>query len=184
MPEPWKTRASKILHKDQWLHIRADTCEDQSGQIIEPFYILEYPEWICVLPITADGDVVLTREYRHGVQDVVIGLPGGNVDAEDTSIAEAAAREMREETGYTTKQLLPLGSYHANWANQPNQIHYFLALDAELTDDQALDATEDIDVLTMSIEKLRSADILKQAYHVTCLHLALRKLEDRNVVGE
>ena len=172
MIEPWEVISSQVELEDCWIKVRSDNCRRSDGVVIKPFYVLEYPDWVCVLPITSQGDVVLTREYRHGAGLVVTGLPSGVVDKTDISPMSTAKRELLEETGYTSQQVIALGSLYANWTNQDNMIHYFLALDAKLTSTTKLDTSEEIDVLLASWNDVRATSLLRLSHHIACVHLA------------
>ena len=172
MIEPWEITSSRVELEDRWIKVRADNCRRSDGIAIEPYYVLEYPDWVCVLPITSEGDVVLTREYRHGAGLVVTGLPSGVVDKTDITPMSTAKRELLEETGYTSEQVVALGSLYANWTNQNNMIHYFLALDAKLTGTPKLDASEEIDVVLAPWENVRTTALLRLSHHIACVHLA------------
>jgi 8-oxo-dGTP pyrophosphatase MutT (NUDIX family) len=176
MIKPWKVLSSEILLCDKWIRIRADQCQKADGVVIEPYYVNEQPEWVCVLPLTNDGKVILTTEYRHGAGSVVTGLPGGVVEDCDSEPMVAAKRELTEETGYTSDNLVSLGALYANWANQSNRIHYFLAKDVVKVGYQELDSTEEIEVTAEPIERLAEGGFLKQSFHVACLHLAQQHL--------
>jgi hypothetical protein len=91
MVKPWKLVSSKIALSDRWITVRADACERNDGIIIDPFYVLERQDWVCILPVTRTGNVVLTVEYRHGIGAVVAGLPGGVIESSDRSPEQAAA---------------------------------------------------------------------------------------------
>lgn len=174
MIEPWEVLSSSIELEDRWIKVRADRCRRSDGLIIEPYYILEYADWVCILPVTPQGEVVLVKEYRHGVNSVIIGLPCGVVDKEDSAPEVTARRELLEETGYTSGGIVPLGSLYANCTNQPNMVHCFLALDVELTGTPVLDATEQIEVQLVPWERVRSTPLLRQSHHLACVHLAER----------
>jgi 8-oxo-dGTP pyrophosphatase MutT (NUDIX family) len=62
------------------------------------FYCIESAEWVNVVPVTTDGQVVMVRQFRHGSQTLTLEIPGGMIDAGETP-AEAALRETREEVG-------------------------------------------------------------------------------------
>ncbi|MEQ9314927.1 MAG: NUDIX hydrolase [Henriciella sp.] len=112
--KPWRVLSSRISYEDQWLKVRSDRCETDDGRIIDPFHIIEYHEWVCVIALTAVGDVVAIREYRHGAKAITIGLPGGTSDGPGEDIAATAARELEEETGYQCSRLVRIGRAYAN----------------------------------------------------------------------
>lgn len=94
------------------------------------FYILDAPAWVNIIPLTEAGEVVMVLQYRHGISDFTLEIPGGMVDPVDPNPAEAARREMLEETGYDAKIVVPLGSVNPNPAIQPNLCYSFYAPDA------------------------------------------------------
>lgn len=174
--KPWKVLSKQYLVDDNWMRLRADVCQREDGVIIEPFYVQESRDWVCVFPVTEAGEVVLVTEYRHAVASVVTGLCGGVVD--DEGPMEAAKRELLEETGYGEGEWIDLGSLYANWGTLGNRIHYFLARDVRLLAEQNLDETEEIDVVTAPLSEVAKPGYLDQSFHVACLHLALEKLKD------
>jgi ADP-ribose pyrophosphatase len=93
------------------------------------FYILTAPGWVNIIPVTPDRRVVLVRQYRHGISDFTLEIPGGMIDPEDPDPSEAARREMREECGYDSDVIVPLGRVHPNPAIQPNLCYSFFAPD-------------------------------------------------------
>ncbi len=95
-----------------------------------PFFCIDSPDWVNVVPITPDGDVVMIRQYRHGSSEVTLETPGGLIDPGEQP-AEAAARELLEETGYRARVLSPLGEINPNPALFRNKLHAFIAHDVE-----------------------------------------------------
>ena len=173
MSDKWIIEESRTLVSDQWIKLRADRCRRKDGLIIEPYYVLEQAEWISVLALTANEQVVMVKEYRHGANVIQPALLGGRVDASDESPKAAALRELLEETGYAPKQMINLGDCFANWANQNNKVHMFLALDCVCIADQKLDESEQIEVMTLPLSKVSEPGFLKQSFNIVNLHLAL-----------
>lgn len=114
---------------------------------VHDFFVIESVDWVNVIPVTDDDDVVFIEHYRHGIDEVTLEVPGGMIDPEDPSPMAAAAREMREETGYAAPELVDIGVVHPNPALQENQCFSFLARGAHLVGDPSPDETEDIAVV-------------------------------------
>lgn len=173
---PWQVIKSTITYEDRWIRLRSDTCRAQQDRIITPYHVLEYPDWASVVALTANNEIVLVREYRHGAGEIVLGLPSGIVENNDTNTLTTIQRELQEETGYTSKTFLPIGRRYANPANQNNRVHSFLALDVVQTHTQKLDEAEQIEIvlqdfLTFS-QQAWSGTIPVQALHLSTLGLA------------
>jgi 8-oxo-dGTP pyrophosphatase MutT (NUDIX family) len=95
------------------------------------FYRIRSQDWSQVVPITREGEIVLVRQYRHGVGRVTLEIPGGLVDPGEDP-AEAALRECLEETGYRARKAVSLGVVNPNPALFNNRLHAYLATDVEL----------------------------------------------------
>jgi 8-oxo-dGTP pyrophosphatase MutT (NUDIX family) len=91
-----------------------------------PFHVLSAPDWVNVIPLTADGRVVLVRQFRFGIEAETLEIPGGMCDPGESPEA-AAQRELREETGYEAGSLEPIGWVHPNPPLQTNRCHSFVA---------------------------------------------------------
>lgn len=93
------------------------------------FFVLEAPAWVNIIPLTRSNEVVMVRQYRHGIDDFTLEIPGGMVDPEDADPMAAARRELLEETGYESGQTFALGRVHPNPAIQGNFCYSYLALE-------------------------------------------------------
>ena len=113
-----------------------------------PFYVLRAPEWINIIALTADDEIVLVEQYRAGINEVTLEIPGGMVD-EGESPAEAARRELLEETGFSSESWTFLGKTSSNPAILSNFTHLYLAENCEKTAIQHTDGSEDIQFHTM-----------------------------------
>lgn len=105
------------------------------------FFVLTGSDWVNVIPLTIDNEVVMIEQYRHGSQDVTLEIPGGMVDAGEWP-RDAAARETLEETGYVAPELITLGRTRPNPAIHDNWLHTFLARDAQLKRAPVHESTE------------------------------------------
>ena len=110
------------------------------------FFVLDSPDWVNVIPVTADDNVVMIRQIRHGIDAPVLEIPGGMVDDEDGDPAAAAARELLEETGYTADRFIRIGSVTPNPAFLNNRLFTYLALNAHQVQQPEFDGSEDIEV--------------------------------------
>ena len=149
MIKPWKIVESRQTYRDKFLSVRTDVCQREDGHIVPAYHVLEFTDWATIIPITDEGNIVLIREYRHAGQIVLVGLPGGVMDPGETDAEAAANRELREETGYTARSMIPVGSCYPNPAVQDNQVHYYLATGCRKTHVQTLDPNEEIEVIEM-----------------------------------
>lgn len=174
----WKVLASEYLHKEPWLTIRKEKCELPNGNIMPAYYIIEYPTWVSVLALTKDGKAVFVKQYRHGLGVVSIETPGGVVDAGETPEV-AAARELKEETGYQFESYDYLGKISPNPATSTNYMHMYLARGGEKVAEQSLDESEDLEVVFYTIDEVKNLvreNKIVQSLHVTTIFYALNKL--------
>ncbi|GAK03442.1 ADP-ribose pyrophosphatase [Geomicrobium sp. JCM 19037] len=125
--------------------------------------------------ITKDNRVVLVNQYRHAGRRAFFEVPAGMKEAGETN-EEAVAREVKEETGYTsTKAPVYLGSYYTNPAVATNQVHSYLMTDATEGERQ-LNEGEVLDVHVLSWEEVEQLG-LTQMFSVLALMLAKQKWE-------
>jgi 8-oxo-dGTP pyrophosphatase MutT (NUDIX family) len=174
----WKVLSSEYLHKEPWLTIRKDKCEMPDGQVFPSFYVQEYPEWVNAFALTKDNRVIMVKQYRHGIEEIGIELPGGAAEKGET-MEEAMRREIKEETGYVFGSYEYLGKICANPSTTNNFMHMFLAKDGEKVGAPQLDHLEDLEVVLYSIEEVKQMlkeNKIMQSLHVNCLFYALYKL--------
>lgn len=175
----WKILSSTYLYKETWFTIRKDVCETPEGKIVDPYYVYEFPTWVSALAITEDNKVVMVRQYRHGIQETIIEVPGGCVDDTDKDYETAIARELLEETGFEFSKYEYLGKISPNPSTNTNWMHMFLATGGKKVANQNLDHNEEIEVELIEIDELKNLvdkNEIKQALHMCTIMYGLAKL--------
>ena len=149
----WRIINSSYSLNTKWLKVRKDHVRMPSGVEMDDFYILEYPDWINVIAITEDGQFILERQYRHGLQSIEMELCAGIVEAGEEPLA-AAQRELMEETGYGGGEWSFFMKSAPNHAAMTNVNYTFIAKGVKKLSQQHLERTENIEILLMPREEL------------------------------
>ncbi len=153
MIKRWKCIQSKSTHSFRVFSIRTDrTISPRTGEKHD-FYIIESNDWVNIIPLTVNHEVVMIQQYRHGSREVTLEIPGGLVETADTP-RKAAARELAEETGYRAKKWTKIGVVNPNPALFNNRCYTFLAEDIREVSEPSPDQTEDIEVVLIPLSKI------------------------------
>jgi len=183
---PWPIRRSEQLLETPVFRIRAQTCASPQTGVEHAFMVMDTRDWVNVIPLTDEGEVVMVQQYRQGVGRVTLETPGGVIDAADGGPEESARRELCEETGYLARRLERLATLTPNPAIQTNVCHVFLASDLELVGPPHLDCTEDIEVVRVPLGEvaamIRSGEIDHAIVVAAFWHLRERGLFSANPV--
>lgn len=182
----WTTTDSQYLVNDRWIKLRADRCITPDGAVLDPFYILEYNDWINCLVLSDDNEVTMLQHYRHGIKEYVLEIVGGGV--EDGELPEdAARRELMEELGLVGATIHQIGVCYPNPANQSNTQYCYIALGGEFTGKQNLEPGEDFQIVKIPlaelIKKIEDQDTMFQSLHLTNIFLALNFLKKRELLA-
>jgi 8-oxo-dGTP pyrophosphatase MutT (NUDIX family) len=177
--KPWTTLDSTPLVADRWMKLSADRCLLANGTVIEPYYVMDEPEWVHIVPVHCDGRMVLVSQYRYPGRATCVEFPGGVVDAGERPL-DAASRELLEETGFHASDWQSVASFFANPARQTNRVHVFLARGLTRVSAQQLDQSEDIVCVEARIDKL--IEMIKdgrfsQGLHIASFYLAMDALK-------
>ena len=123
----WQNKESTLVADCRVFSVYRNLALSPNESDIRDFYVLKLSNWANVIPITEDGNVVFVKQYRHGTSQVTLEIPGGIVDLEDEDTKETARRELFEETGYKSEDLIFLGRHNPNPALQDNFCDTYLA---------------------------------------------------------
>ena len=120
------------------------------------FFILEAPNWVNIIPLNDKNEVVMVRQFRHGIEGFTLEIPGGMVDPDDPDPKEAGRREMVEESGYDAGEIIELGRVHPNPAIQPNYCYTYLARDVHKVTKPVPTGAEETQVTLVPLSEIPS----------------------------
>src|SRR5204863_6468129 len=116
----------------------------------QDFFVIDAPDWVNVVALTPGHHLVLVRQFRYGINDFSLEIPGGIIDAGEDPLA-AGVRELREESGYVGTAVRLLGSVHPNPAMQSNRCHLVLVENARPVADLEWDPDEEFEIMTKPV---------------------------------
>jgi ADP-ribose pyrophosphatase len=149
----WRVRAQRRLASYRVFHVtELDAEREDTGQA-HTFFRIDSVDWANIIPITTSGEVVMIRQFRHGLGRETLEIPGGLVDGDELP-GVAAARELLEETGYRAGDVRELGAVSPNPALFGNRIHSFLATGCEKVADLHNDAAEQTEVELVPLDRI------------------------------
>jgi 8-oxo-dGTP pyrophosphatase MutT (NUDIX family) len=162
--KPWQVLDSKLLISERWLQLREDRVRLGNGHEIDRFHVIHGPDWASVLCVTEASEVVLVRQYRHGIAGPSLELPAGVIEPHELP-EDAARRELAEETGYESDDWVRIQSVSTEPARHTTQAHFFCARNARPTKAPAPEETE-----VLELVKVPLADLPRLATDGSILH--------------
>lgn len=150
---PWQISHSELVLDCRIFKVRHDvTVNPRTGQPHD-MYVLDQPNWVNVIPLTPDNQVVMVEQWRHGTRTIELETPGGLMDAGELPVG-CGRRELLEETGYAPEKVELLGTVYPNPAIQSNRQHYVLATGCRQVAELKLDHAEDIVVRLVPLAEI------------------------------
>lgn len=165
----WKLLGSEYIIRRPWLTARRDRLQLPNGTVHEEYYVLEYPDWVNVIAITADGRFLVVRQYRHGLGRTSFELCAGVCEPGEEAV-DAARRELLEETGYAGGTWRELMQLSGNASSTNNITHCFIAEGVGKVSGQHLDDTEDVEYYLFTRDEM--FDMLRRGEFVQSLMAA------------
>lgn len=189
----WELINEEHIIQDAWIDFRRNEYKLPDGQTITPVYNYSKHSFSLVVATDRSGNFICVRQYRHGIDEITTEFPAGgieyvkeedaasepcitkeNIIASEDEAFEAAKRELREETGYTSDNWTHLLTIPANATISNSNVHIYCATDCTLSASQELDDTEFLNVVLLNETELLSAingGDFKQALHVLAYYL-------------
>jgi ADP-ribose pyrophosphatase len=152
-PERLQKGSERSLATTRILELRSVRYRSAERGTERDYIVIAAPDWVNVVALTAAGHLVLVRQFRYGINDFSLEIPGGVIEAGEDPVA-AAQRELREETGFAGGPARLLGSVHPNPAIQNNRCHLVLVEQAELRGATDWDPDENLAVTTAPVAEV------------------------------
>lgn len=152
---------SSVLYDGAILKLRVGEVELEDGRRAKR-EVVEHNGGVAVVPYTGHS-VIMVRQYRIAVQDYVLEIPAGKMEALDEDPEMRIRKELMEETGHEAGKLIYLGYVYGAIGFCTERIHLYLGLDLKKVADQALDPDEHIEIVEVSLEQMRE-DVYAHRY--------------------
>lgn len=161
----WEVLNRKLVNDFGIVKIHTKQARSPRTGDVRDILAIDFPDWALVLAITPKKEVVMVNQYRHGIEQVCLELPGGLIDPQDASPEVAAERELLEETGYRGSGMIQIGKCYPQPAVLSNRCFFFLAENAEKVQEPQMDEGEDIEILKVRLKDIPAMIEKKEINH-------------------
>lgn len=169
-PQTWDVLDSSYIERKEWFTVRLDRVRLPNGHEIAEYWVSEYRPWVNVVAVTPDDQLVLIRQYRHGLGTVHFEIPAGTTDPGERDLLAATQRELTEETGYGGGRWSLLMTLSANPALQNNLTYTFLAEGVTPVVAARPESSEDLRVHLIPVAELQA--LIDGGGFIQALHIA------------
>lgn len=152
-PLRWKKLGARTIAHTRIFDVQSVDFQHPARPKPQDFFVISAPDWVNVIALTPERQLVLVRQFRHGLDDFSLEIPGGVVDPGEDAIA-AGVRELREETGYVGTAARLLGVVHPNPAMQNNRCHLVLVENARREARLDWDSDEEFEIITRPVDEV------------------------------
>lgn len=151
----WKEESRKTVFNSRVFSVGERACRSPEGEV-KTFTVIDSRDWAIVIPVleTERGrQFVMVKQWRHGAGELSLEFPGGVFEPAENP-QQAAARELREETGYAPGKIVKIGEFSPNPAIMSNHVHFFLAQELKNTGKQELDEDEYVETILVDVDEV------------------------------
>lgn len=185
----WKLLSEETIEENQWIHILKTRYLLPDGKEAGPFYDYQRCSYAIAVAIDTEGKLLCVQQYRHGIGEVTTEFPAGAIEktdsAQDNNLEETALicakRELKEETGYESREWTHLITVPSNPTDSDNYAYCFLARNCVKTSDLHLDETEELEPANYSMQELDEmiqTGQFQQPLHIMAWLLAKDKIAE------
>ncbi len=177
--EKWELISEVDVSPSKWFPLFKNTVKLPDGKIVDDYYVSKLGDVAMILAITKDKELLFVKQYKHGVQEIILELPAGRVGKKTPD--QAAIDELEEETGASVEKMENLGEVFIAPSKDSTKTHAYIVQDVEINSSQKLDETENIEVILIPLnqveEKIKSGEI-KASDTLASIYLAKLRYPD------
>jgi ADP-ribose pyrophosphatase len=153
LPSRWEKLGQRPQLQTRIFDVVGTRFRHPARSIEREFVVIHAPDWVNVVALTPSGHIVLVRQFRYGIDEFSLEIPGGVIDAGEDPVS-AGLRELREETGFSGAPAKLLGTVRPNPAMQSNRCHFVFVEQAEKMHDLEWDPDEELQVITLPVDEV------------------------------
>ncbi len=173
----WEVIETREASAHHLLSVRVNTCRSPRTGKTHEFQVLDSPDWVAVIPVTADDEIVMVKQFRHGTRELSLEPPGGLIK-DGQSPEQSCREELEEETGYLAGDMELLGWMYPMPALFTNRFYVFAARGVTPTGRLNPDETEAVETVLIPCSRIADliADgVINNSVMISALHLFLSK---------
>lgn len=172
----WKKLKRRTILSTPFIDVWEDTVQLPNGHVIEDYSLVNLGDGVLIVATDEEDNLITFREYKYAANDILLGFPGGGVNADETPI-QAAARELLEETGYESIELEYVAPLHVYPSKIVHMNHIVRAKNARRIAKPEHEVTEsigEIELVPLSdIARLQKEGVLNATYLLAALALTM-----------
>jgi ADP-ribose pyrophosphatase len=171
-PQRWKKLRAEPLLTTRIFDVTRTVFQHPHRSQAQDFVVIHAPDWVNVLALTPDHQLVLVRQFRYGTDEFSLEIPGGVMDPGEDAVS-AGVRELREESGFEGTNARLLGTVHPNPAMQNNRCHLVLVENARPTARLDWDPDEEFEIMTKPVDEVYALAYRGEITHAMVLDALL-----------